>query len=74
MVLQLRHLGTGAVIRSYETEDPALAFVRDVVRFGSRQEAAQFALVRVAEQGHASTIAEGEALVKRALEDQGGTA
>jgi hypothetical protein len=71
MVLQLRHLRTGAVIRSYETEGPALAFIRDVVRFGSRQEAAQFALVLVAEQGHTSTVAEGEALLKRALEDRG---
>ena len=40
----LGHLVTGHLIRLYDRESAALAFIRDVVRFGSRQQATQFAL------------------------------
>jgi hypothetical protein len=70
MAYHLRHLRTGDLIRTYEAESAALAFVRDVVRFGSRENAAQFALDYEDEHGRSSRIAEGRLLVTRALEDR----
>jgi hypothetical protein len=67
---QLRHLDTGAVVRTYEKEGAALAFLRDVVRYGSRNAASRFLLTQDDEHGGASVIADGEALIRRALEDQ----
>jgi len=67
---QLRHVDTGAVVRTYEKESAALAFLRDVVRLGSREAASRFALTHEDEHGAARTVAEGQALVTRALDDQ----
>ena len=65
----LRDARTGRLIRRYPAEGPALAFVRDVVRLAGRAEAARFVLVEE-EAGRARIIAEGAALVGRALEDR----
>ena len=46
MVLQLWHLKTGTLIPGYQTEGAALAFIRDVLLFASREEVAQFRLTR----------------------------
>jgi hypothetical protein len=70
MAYHLRHLHTGDLIRSYGTESAALAFVRDVVRFGSREDASHFALDHEDEHGRSSRIADGGSLVTRALEDR----
>jgi hypothetical protein len=67
---QLRHLDTGAIVRTYEKEGAALAFLRDVVRLGSRGAASHFALTHEDEHGIVRTVAQGEALVRRALEDR----
>jgi len=66
----LRHLDTGAVVRAYEKEGAALAFLRDVIRLGSRDAASRFVLTVEDEHGVARTIAEGAALMERALQDQ----
>jgi hypothetical protein len=70
MAYQLRRLATGHLVRSYKAEAIALAFVRDVVRFGSRKQAAQFALDYEDEGGHRTRLAEGGVLVTGALEDR----
>jgi hypothetical protein len=67
---QLRHLDTGAVVRNYEKEGAALAFLRDVIRVGSRDAGSRFVLLHEDEHGGIRTIAQGEALMRRALEDQ----
>jgi hypothetical protein len=69
-VYQLRHLRTGRLIHSYATESAALAFIRDVVRFGNREQAGQFALDHEDDHGRSTRLAEGDQLVKRALEDR----
>jgi hypothetical protein len=66
----LVHTPSGALIRCYEQEGPALAFVRDVVRFGSRDGASAFALSIVDEGGNKHVVAAGGELVIRALEDR----
>jgi len=66
----LRHLDTGAVVHTYDKEGAALAFLRDVVRLGSHAAARQFVLAYEDQRGGMHTIAEGEALMTRALEDQ----
>jgi hypothetical protein len=70
MAYQLRHLRTGHLIHSYWTESAALAFVRDVVRFGSREQASQFALDFEDDRGQSTRLADGGLLVTRALEDR----
>jgi hypothetical protein len=70
---RLHRLDTGALVRIYDRESDALAFVRDVVRLGSRHAASGFALAHEDEQGSVRTIAEGEALVRHALQDQAET-
>jgi hypothetical protein len=54
----------------YDKEGAALAFLRDVIRLGSRDAASRFVLTQDDEHGAARTIASGETLMKRALEDQ----
>ena len=70
VVFELRRLDTGGLVRRYATEGVALAFVRDVVRIAGREQAACFALDQRDEQGQLRTLAEGAALVRRALEDR----
>ena len=70
MTFQLRHLATGELIWVYDQESAALAFIRDVVRFGSHQHATQFTLCAGDERGDVYLVAEGDALVTRALEDR----
>ena len=70
MTYALRHLGTAALVRNYEKEGAVLAFLRDVVRLGSRDEASHFVLSHEDEHGTTRVVAEGEALVRRALADQ----
>ncbi len=60
---------TGERIHTYQTEGAALVFVRDVIRVNGHQAAAQFALDSEDEQGQTRVIAEGMALVRRALQD-----
>ena len=70
MTYELRHLDTAALVRTYEKEGAALAFLRDVVRLGSRDAASRFVLSQEDEHGETRVVAEGEALVRRALADQ----
>ena len=67
---QLRHLDTGAIVRTYDKESAALAFLRDVMRLGSRDAATRFSLTEEGEHGVGRPIAEGAALLRRALADQ----
>lgn len=70
VAFELRHLLSGAVIRVYASEGPALAFVRDVVRIRGHYDAARFALTYTNEHNVVRRIAEAEVLVTRALEDR----
>jgi hypothetical protein len=67
---ELRYLDTGKLIHRYATESAALAFVRDVVRVGGHDQAAQFMLEQRAETDQPRLIAAGALLVRRALEDR----
>ena len=67
---ELAYFRTARVIRTYTCEGAALAFVRDVVLFGSRADAAQFRLQKILAGPRVATIAEGERLVTRALQDR----
>ncbi len=66
----LRRLDTGVLVHQYATEGAALAFLRDVVRIGGREQAAIFALDEHNEDGTVQTIARGADLVLRALQDR----
>jgi hypothetical protein len=70
VVFELRDLESGKVIRRYATEGAALALVRDVVRFGGRDQAAAFMLAEYDVNGDEVVLASGAALVQRALEDR----
>jgi hypothetical protein len=70
VVFELRRRDTGSLVHAYPTEGAALAFVRDVVRIGGRDQAACFALDQRDERGQLRRLAEGAALVRRALEDR----
>ena len=67
---ELRRRDTGSLVHAYATEGAALAFMRDVVRIGGRDQAANFALDERDEQGQTRRLAEGVVLVRRALEDR----
>jgi predicted ArsR family transcriptional regulator len=67
---ELRRRDTGSLVHAYATEAAALAFVRDVVRIGGREQATGFALDAWDEHDQTRTLAEGLALVQRALEDR----
>jgi len=67
---QLAHKLTGRLIHTYAREGAALAFVRDIVRLRSRQDAAQFRLRVVPRDAPPATVAEGDQLVQMALEDR----
>jgi hypothetical protein len=69
-VFQVAHAGTGKLIWTYAREGSALGFVRDVVRVRSHADAAQFELRIVRRDARAYTLAQGEQLVRRALEDR----
>jgi hypothetical protein len=70
VVFELRRRDTGSLVHAYPTEGAALAFVRDVVRIGGRDQAACFALDQRDEQDQTRRLAEGLALVQRAVEDR----
>ena len=70
MTYALRYLDSAALVRNYEKESAALAFLRDIVRLGSREAASRFVLSQEDEHGNTRVVAEGEALVRRALADQ----
>jgi hypothetical protein len=70
VVFELRHQDSAKLIRDYRTEGAALAFIRDVVRVGGRVQAAQFILEERREDGQVRTVATGDSLVRRALEDR----
>ena len=70
VVFELRRRDTGSLIHEYPTEGAALAFVRDVVRIGGRDQAACFALDQRDERGQTRRLAEGLVLVQRAVEDR----
>ena len=67
---ELWHESSGRLVRGYPTEGAALAFLRDVVRVGGRQQAAEFRLEQREENGETHTLASGEGLVQRSLEDR----
>jgi hypothetical protein len=67
---ELRHLVSGATIHAYVAEAAALGFVRDVIRVRGRNDAACFALICIDKDNVVHSMAEGEALVARALEDR----
>lgn len=70
VVFELRRRDTGNLVHAYATEGAALAFVRDVVRIGGREQAASFVLDQRDERGQLRRLADGVALVRRALEDR----
>ena len=70
MVFELRRRDAGSLIHAYPTEGAALAFVRDVIFIGGRDQAACFALEVRDDLGQTRTLAEGLALIQRALEDR----
>ena len=70
MAFELRYREGGKLVHTYASEGAALAFVRDVVRVGGREQAAQFSLDERNERGEVRTIAVGPPLVQRALEDR----
>lgn len=70
VVFELRRRDTGGLVHAYHTEGAALAFVRDVIFIGGRDQAACFALEVRDELGQIRTLAEGPALIQRALEDR----
>ena len=70
VVFVLRRRDTGGVVHQYATEGAALAFVRDVLHVGGREQAAGFVLDQRDETGQTHTLAEGADLVRRALEDR----
>ncbi|MBV9601562.1 MAG: hypothetical protein JOZ87_32535 [Chloroflexi bacterium] len=69
-VFQVAHARTGKLIWTYAREGSALGFVRDVVRVRSHADAAQFELRIVHGGARTYTVAQGEQLVRRALEDR----
>ena len=69
VAFELWHLETAALVHCYTSEGAALAFVRDVVVFGGRQAGREFQLFRVDAHG-LSVVAEGDVLMRRALEDR----
>jgi len=69
VVSELRHQDSIKLIHDYHTEGAALAFIRDVVRVGGRAQAAQFILEQRREDGQVRTVATGDSVVWRALED-----
>ncbi len=69
MKYELR-LTAGGVIHTYEHEGAALAFIRDVVVFAGREAGAQFQLVRVSSRGPVTIVAQGDVLMRFALEDR----
>jgi hypothetical protein len=66
---ELWHLESAAPIHTYVSEVAALAFVRDVVVFGGRDIGARLQLFLVDASG-LSVVAEGEELMRRAIEDR----
>ncbi|MDQ6673992.1 MAG: hypothetical protein M3069_25150 [Chloroflexota bacterium] len=70
VVFELRRLDTGGLVHRYATQSSALTFVSDVVRVGGRKQAVGFVLNELDEQGQTCTLADGMALVRRALEDR----
>jgi hypothetical protein len=72
VVFELRDLRTRKLVYRYNTERAALAFVRDVIRVSGHEEAARFSLEEGDESGEPRTVAAGELLVQRALEDRAG--
>jgi hypothetical protein len=68
VLFELRRLDTGDLVHRYPTEAAALAFVRDVIRIGGHDQAAIFALDACNPDGQVRRVAEGVALVQRALE------
>lgn len=69
-MFEVTHAHTGKLIWTYTSEGAALGFVRDVVRLRSHHDAAQFQLRMVIGATGTTTIADGEELVRRALEDR----
>src|SRR5919199_1408675 len=63
-VFELRRRDTGGLVHAYATEGAALAFVRDVIFIGGRDQAICLALQMRDELGHPPTLAEGLALVQ----------
>jgi diacylglycerol kinase family enzyme len=59
---------TGNLIRSYTSEDDALALVRAAVERRGRRAVAKWALVEVGGDGSLSTVAAGLALAGRAMQ------
>ena len=70
VMFELRRRDTGGLVHAYATEGAALAFVRDVIFIGGRDQAGCFALDQRDEHGQTRRLAEGVALVQRALEDR----
>ncbi len=70
VVFELRLLETDGLVHRYDTEEAALAFIRDVVRIAGHERAASFALVEKESEGRDHPIAEGADLVWRALQDR----
>ena len=66
----LRRRDTGGLVHHYAAESAALAFVRDVVRIAGREQAARFILDEQDVRNQTRTVAEGLALVQRAIEDR----
>lgn len=64
VVFELRDRDSGTLVHRYTNEGGALGFVRDVLRFGGRDQAAAFALAEWNETGDLLVLASGPALVQ----------
>lgn len=67
MVYELWDLETGNAVGDFQTEADALDFVRWRLREDSRDSAVALAMLAIADDGEMTSVAEGEALLQRAL-------
>lgn len=70
VAFELRQLDNGKLVHVYVSEGAALAFLRDVLRVGGREQAAGFTLEQRDDQGGNHVVASGPALLQRAIEDR----
>ena len=67
MTFQLWEIDSANLVGSYETEEAALAVVRTAIEKHGREAVDTIMLLREGARGRLTTIAEGAALVERAL-------
>jgi hypothetical protein len=70
MTFELWNTRTRNLVASFADETAALSFVRDALRDHGVDYVARLALAREGEDGRSETVASGQALVERALNEQ----